>query len=474
MKKLINTIILFVVISLPQGCDLVDPTDVVNPNIVEDVIIGTSNSASLWISGLNRELAQEYNVMVDIAELASDNYVNTQTFYNQNFDVLDIRYQDTDVNTLQAGLAQLREDATVGIEKIHPGDPIATDDQLAEMYFFRGMAFLLSGEMFKTLPMEGGGAAVTSSELFLLAIADFQQAETLDATNVSYKMALARTYYNQGDATNATTKATEAITSDADYFRAIEFDAVNGPTSVMQDALYDRGNFDDYQPLPSLDFLDPKYYGRSATEESPIYFQKIEEAHLINAEAQIASNDLAGARQTMKDIIALVASRPTESFQEVDQRTNTGGEVNRPDVSTCQVRFGTEPYRSGLVLDRAGVVTVPVMSGTSLDDAYVDAQLTADDLLEALYLLRQEIFIAEGRRMIDLGIKLPVSEREFDSNTNITDSDLLPIIPAFLPTNMDEITYDASVTGSEVCTITHNMNAILVANKADANIMPFF
>ncbi|MEM7299426.1 MAG: hypothetical protein AAF391_14305, partial [Bacteroidota bacterium] len=420
-----------------NGCDLTDPTEVVNPNITEETIVGTPNSTSLWLVGMERQMAITYNSLVDIAELAADNYVNTQTFFNQAFDGLDIRFNDADVNTLQFTIADLRESANTGINTIHPGDSESTDEQLAELYFYRGWGYLLAGEIFKTLPDVPGETALAADQHIANAVLDFEEAELIDNTNASYKLALARAYYYSGDRSNAVTKANEAITLDPDLLRSVEYDAVNGPTNTMQNALQDRGNFDDYQPLPSLDFLDPKQYAISGTEDSPIHIQKIEEAHLIIAEAQIADGTLTDANQTMRDVIALVATRQVATIDDaVEGRTNdaTTNTFNRPDVTTATVAFAGEVARAGLILDRqAGDVSVPIVSGTSLTDADVNGLVTEDDFLEALYLMRQEIFIAEGRRMTDLGIKLPVSEVEQLSNPNITSSDIEADVPTFLP-----------------------------------------
>ncbi|MEO9482119.1 MAG: hypothetical protein ABJG47_01680 [Ekhidna sp.] len=476
MKTIRISIILFLATLVINSCDLVDPTEVVNPNVTEGTIIGTPNSTSLWLVGLDRQLALTYNEILVIAALASDNYVNTQTFFNQTFDILDIRFNDADVNALALDISDLRNSADVGINAIHPGDSESTDAQLAELHFFRGWAFLLGGEIFKTLPAVGGEAALPAATHLANAIADFQAAEALDATNAGYKLALARAYYFTGDKANAVIKANEAIAADAAYLRNVEWDAVNGAASDsdLQDALQDRGNFDDLQPLPSLDFLDPKAYAVSSTLEAPIPILKIEEAHLILAEAEISDADLPGANQKMKDVIALVGTRATATFDDsVEGRTNdaTTSTFNRPDVTTVTVGYAGEAQRAGLVLNRlAGDITIPVISGTSLVDADIDALVTEDDYLEALYLMRQEIFIAEGRRWMDLGIKLPVSEVEQLSNTNITASDIEAAVPAFLPTDMDAITYDA---GAGTCVITHNVNAILAANKTNAAVLPF-
>ena len=53
---------------------------------------------------------------------------------------------------------------------------------------------------------------------------------------------------------------------------------------------------------------------------------------------------------------------------------------------------------------------VPTISGTSVTAARIDAITTVDDGLYVLYLMRQEIFLAEGRRMADLGMRMPVAQ----------------------------------------------------------------
>ncbi|MBC6411387.1 MAG: hypothetical protein GDA42_13220, partial [Ekhidna sp.] len=398
MKKIKILNLIFFTTLFINSCDLVDPTEVVNPNIIDSSIIGTPNSTPLWLVGLDRQMALTYNEILVIAALGSDNYVNTQTFFNQAFDRLDIRFNDGDVNALALDISDLRNSATVGIESVHPGDTESTDAQLAELYFYRGWAFLLGGELFKTLPAEGGGNALPSATHIANAIADFEAAEEIDGTNAGYKLALARAYYHIGDQTNAVIHANEAIAANPNYLRTVQYDPVNNPLGIidseMQDALVDRGNFDDLQPLPSLDFLDPKAYRVSSTEDSQTPIQKIEEAHLILAEAQIADGNLTDAKTTMKAVITLVGTRPTATFSDkVEGRTNDAATstFNRPDKATVTVGFAGEAQRAGLVLDRqAGNITIPTVSGTSLVDTDIDALATEDDHLEALYLMRQE------------------------------------------------------------------------------------
>ena len=458
---------------VPQACDLVDPTEVTNPNIVQSTQIGVPNSTILYLNGMQRQMAIVYNNHVVIAELGSDNYVNIQTFYNQTFDVLGIQFQDANINTAQFTIADLREGASFGIETLHPADPEATDIQLAELYFYRGWANLLAGELFKTLPAVAEGPPVGSSIHLENAVADFLEAEAIDGNNASYKLGLARAYYRLGDQVNAVAKSDEAIALDNSFVRYAIYDATNGPTSTIQNALYDRGNFDDLQPLPRLDFLDPKHFAISGSEDSNTVIQKIEEAYLIKAEAEVADGDVDGARSVLNDLLAVVESRAVSTIDEtIEQRNNSEELTVRPASSLVRVRSeASDSLRSGLVIDRVSNAVVATLSGTSVTSGYLSNVTNQDAMLETVYLMRQEIFMAEGRRFTDLGLKMPVSETEQLSNSNVGATDIEPQIPAFLPaTEMDAFTFN--VAGNE-CTITHNMNSILVQNKDSDLVLPF-
>jgi tetratricopeptide (TPR) repeat protein len=479
MKKIKNlTLALSALLLATQSCELVDPTEVINPNITQETQVGVPNSTILYLNGLERQLAITYNNHVDITELGSDNYVNTETFYNQLFDQLDLQFQDADINNAQFTIADLREGAAFGIETLHPADPAATPEQLAELHFFRGWAFLLGGELFETLPGEANGTPVASEVHLQNAVSDFLVAEGIDDTSISYKLALARAYYRLGDRDNAVAKANEAIqlneAAGSNFVRFVVYDAVNGPASTIQNALYDRGNFDDYQPLPRLDFLDPKHYQISGAEDSNTALQKIEEAFLILAEASLAQGNVNEARTTLTDLIAVVDSRASSIVDETveQRRANVPDDEARPDTSAVVVRASaSDPFRAGLVINRVVDASIPTLSGTSVTADMLANATTEDEMLELVYLMRQEIFIAEGRRFTDLGLRMPVSEVEQLSNPNVTDADVTVTIPAFLPAaEMDAFEYD---TVTLEATITHNLNAILVQNKASDLVLPF-
>ncbi|MEL6357360.1 MAG: hypothetical protein AAFQ37_10570, partial [Bacteroidota bacterium] len=272
--------------------------------------------------------------------------------------------------------------------------------------------------------------------------------------------------------------ANAAIAADPSFVYFARFDPNNdsgADDNTMQDALFDRGSFDDLQPLPSLDFLDPKYNGSDPTAEVPIPVVKIEEAHLILAEAALADGDLAGAKSVMTDIVGLVATRPTATFSDLVEGRDEDNPGIRPDMASVMVAPGPDrDFEAGLVIDRgAPTVTVPTVSGTSFSAEEIDAISSIDRAYEALYRMRQEIFIAEGRRFVDMGIRFPVAQREADANSNITADDQEGFVPSLwtgVATQLDAFTYDAN---AGTATVTTNVNRIIAENRGSGDVAPF-
>jgi len=113
------------------------------------------------------------------------------------------------------------------------------------------------------------------------------------------------------------------------------------------------------------------------------------------------------------------------------------------------------------------------VSGTSVDLAQIDRANTIDDVLYLVYLIRQEVFLSEGRRLSDLGIKFPISQIEKDNNPNIGTEYIKAQIPSFIPAQgaYDDFTTDKT-TG--VVTMKYDMNKVIIANKKSSFIVPFF
>lgn len=463
------------------GCDLLDPSNVDNPNITEETYLGLTNPITPWVNNLERQTAIALNQFVTTAELTTDNYVNTSTFYNQNVDKGNFNYADADLQNTFAQFARLRESARYGRTVVAPADTLTTADQRAELYFYEGIAQLYLGEIYEAAPDTASGPAVASSALIDGAIAAFQQAVTLttNATNrAGYQIALARAYWNKGDRANARTAATAGLAGSATYLRQVRYDATNGPVSTIQDALFDRGNFDDLQPLPRLDFLDPKFYSPNSSTDTPFSLVKAEEAHLILIEADLADGLVDAAKTRMAMLVALANGRAKATFSDnVEGRTHAAP-GSRPNTRDWKVAASAaDSLRSNLVLTRNGTnvtVSVSTISATSVTPAIVAALKTVEDAVGVLYLLRQEIFMAEGRRMNDLGIKWPLSRVEFDANANLGSlAKQTARVPAFLPAVSAFDAYTAT-TATKQAVITHNLNRVLAQNRTAPEVVPFF
>lgn len=465
MKKniILTTVLVF---SVFASCDLIDGTGVENPNLTLDAARDLPNPSAAFVNGLAEQLASTANSCLTTQELATDNYENAQSFFNQNVDVGTYRDIDTDFRNCQGDIGALREEADYTLAEVLPIDPVPAME--AEAHFYRGIAALWAGEIFTTLPNDAGAAAVGPATHFAEAVTDFTAALAIDATNVSYLLGRARANYNLGNQSAAVADANAAITADASgtYVRYIVFDGVNGPTNTLQNAVHDRGSFDDLQPLPRLDFLDPKYFDISGTVDSNVPLLKIEEAHLILAEAELADGDLPGARTVMTAVAALANSRPTSTVDDSGEgRSGENTVPQRPNDGTFTVRASaSDPFVAGLVIPRIATLETPSISATSVTAADIAALANADDALTMVYLLRQEIFFGEGRRMFDLGIRWPVAEREALLNPNIVDSDRVATIPAYLPTIAE---FDAfTVSGTQV-TIQHNLNRTIATGRGN-------
>lgn len=464
------------------GCNLIDPTEIINPNLTEEAVLATDNSMKSWIAGCERQVALLYNAIIVNAEIASDNYENTQTYYNQHLDKLNIIWTDKEIDDLQYAAHRLREMAVYGIETVKEADLTTTDDDLAKLHFFKGLSSMILSEYFSSIPGEPGGEVLTAAQHRAFAIASFTESLDLATTVENTASALlgrARANYYGGNKANAVADAQAAITASSDFLKLANYDQVNLPLNRMQSALYDRGTFDDLQPLPRLDFLDPKYSFISANEASSAPIQKIEEAYLILAEAAAVDQDFTSVRNSLNSLLDVVDGRDKRTFLDNNEDRSQKEEGSRPDNDQVSVAASeADALINGLVINRKGdgvSVTVPVVSGTSVTPTMIDAITTEDQALEIIYLMRQEIFIAEGRRMVDMGIRLVVSENEVLANENLEEgnSSTLRNLPSFIDaikTELDAFTYDKE---NNTCVITHNLNKILVQNKASNDVLPF-
>lgn len=464
--------------ALLVGCDAFKPTEVINPNVTDKQFLGSPGAGGAWARGTQRQFLVTLNEVIINSELASDNYFNNYTTNAQKFDEPILEYIDPQVTSIQSAIARLRDMASFGLDTVFPRDTLVKANDRAELLFYRGMADLLAGESFVALPATANGPVVSWQELLQNAIDDFTLARTTGgdaAAKQSYTLALARAYYRLGNKQKAVEEATALLAGSPTFIRNAVFDPINGPTNTMQGVLTSSVN--NLQPLPRLDFLDPKYPNRGANVQSPIAFLKAEEAHLILAEALLSESDLPAAKARLKQLLALVQSRTTEMVDSrLQLRGRAGGKVVYPNSADTKVAFAPdEPFRTGLVLTRSqGDVRVPTVSGTSVTAERIDAISSVEDGLYVLYLMRQEIFLAEGRRMADLGMRMPVARTEVLANPNAQDG--APYteaqIPSFIPKafGLDAFTYDQA---AKTVVIAHDMNRVLVQNRTSPAVLPF-
>lgn len=469
MKNYISIIIAGGMLAL-HGCS------VLNPNVTEPVYLDNPNPAKSWVTGLSRQLALTMNQVVVSTELVSDNYFNNRTLSSKVFDIPQIDYIDLDVNNLQVQVQRLREMSEYGLTKVLPADASSTAADSAEVYFSDAFAHLLSGELFVGLPGSSKGPVLTPTAHFNIALEQLNKAIGLskDAAEIAaYTLLKARVYYALGDAVNAAVFAKTALSNTA-LLRQVKYDGVNSVSNDMQTYLYSSTN-NEFAPLPRLDFLDPKYYhtGLPATDQKPVTIVKAEEGFLILAETQLSAGGLDDARNTLMQLLSVVNGRPVVMIDDKKETRNGGNRTDYP-LTAVKVKFdAADSLRSSYVLNRqAGNIKAYTVSGTMVTVNDLQTATTQDRMLYVLYRLRQEIFIAEGRRMTDLGIKFPVSQTEQLNNPNVKATDIKAQIPAFIPLNrgMDDFTYDKT---NGIVTMKYDMNAVLVTNKHAKEIFPF-
>ena len=465
-------------VALMAGCDSVDPTDVENPRTTDDDLAQADDPTASLLPGVRAQFSRAIGAVVITTELTSDNYsINGTGLGGNDLDfpanitpnvaVLDATGQDGAYWNLQ----ELRALAEFILSDIIPSDENATDAQEAEVRYYRGMAFLMLGENFAGAVIEEGASATAPADLLSTAVAELTTAQSLATEgelDLRATAALARAYRALGQSGAAQAAAQEALAlGGADFLFAQPFDA-NNLDNGPHDYLVQR-SLQEMQPLPRLDFLDPKY----TLENSPIPVAKAEEMYLILAEVALANGNEPAAQAHLLDALATTNDRPTASLDDTDERLNNDLD---PRPRSAEIEIAPEPgadFVEGLVLERPGPVETPTVSGTHVTAAQINAA-TGPDLTRLLYLLRQEILFLEGRRLHDLGIRLPVMLREIDTNPAVSNGDpgTTVEVPAYIPPSNEIDLYEpiadlydnGELTTTEV-TIMHDMNRVLAEQR---------
>jgi tetratricopeptide (TPR) repeat protein len=468
-----------------SGCDFLDPTEVENPRTTEEDLADAQEPTAALLPGLRAQFARAIGAVVTISAVVSDDYSIQGTGLNKELDepgaVSPTLMDATGSTGAYWNLQELRALSNFVLDDIVPGDDTATPEQIAEAEYYRGMAFLMLGENFTGAVLEQDQPIVTPAELLARAVSSLEASVAAASGDFALpaRAALARAHRAAGSAAEAQAAAQQVLGADPEFLFAQGYDQQsvdNGPHDfLVQRALQEM------QPLPRLDFLDPKY----TTEDSDIPVAKAEEMHLILAEAAFAAGDWAGGRDRIAQAIDLAHSRATTSFNDNDLRRNADLTI-RPRDGAILVRASPDaPFRAGLVLDRPGPLATPHISGTSLDaDSIRGLPIGGqEDLLHALYLARQEILFLEGRRLNDLGIRLPIMLREVDTNTSIADGDpgTVGTVPSYVPQRdaIDLFTPSSPYSGSnppvlqtDRVTIGVDMNRMLAENRSSPFDIP--
>ncbi len=473
MKLLSNiklALIFTFMVLLYTGCDLIDPTEVENPDITQEKLFqDATGGAKPLITGLEYAFADAVNRSTYFLEVVSDNYVNVSTFISTQLDNPRLISPNDqylgDAREIYFKIQTLHALCDFGLNTVLPKDAEATDEDKAITLFYKGMAILLLCENFQAFPLQENGQMIRSETAIKNAIEAFNHSLALGGNASNIKLALARAYRIDGNKTAAVQAANDALAINPNYIFYANYDPIN-LSNRTTGFLVVRPQ-QDMQPLPRLDYLDPKYPTVNGSDPIPVL--KTEEAYLILAEAALSNGSINEAKTAMINAVNLVASRATRTIIDNDRRRN------RPNESTYLVKAdANSPAIAGLIFKREGAtVTNYPISGTSLTEQKINSLNTIDELFHALYLMRQEIFFTEGRRMSDLGIRLPVMGRQIDANPNVHQGDYgtSVFVPNYIPqgNGLDDFTID---TSAGVVTITYDMNKILTENKAF--VSPFF
>lgn len=469
---ILHTVIASLAVS---SCGLVSPGEIVNPNVVEDDFLDSDNAMQTWVNGTEKQFALAVGEYCQLLEILSDNYYNNYSRSSKVFDLLQLLPSDDNIIQLQRYVGTLRESADYGFDVVAKHDKNFTGKEKFTLSYIKAYSYILAGEYFTGLPAEDGGEVLPWEKHLAFALETLDEAlgyaET-DGDKSFVHTLKARVYYRQGDKAKAVAEAKEALELDGELCRQVTFDGENNVANVAQEAIW--GTW--FQPLPRLDFLDPKYYQVKSTDQCAINIAKAEENYLIIAEASLADGNVQEAQKSLLQLLGLVKNRPvkTDLDDHLEGRYN-GGAKHYP-MGTDYVVASCEgaPFRSGLVLDRTSphLITVPSISGTSVTEDMIAEATSVEELLHTVYLMRQEIFMAEGRRPADLGIRLPLSDVEA-ANVGNADSYMKAVIPDFVPTDglMDAFTVDEE---KKQVTILYDMNKVIVDNRHSAEVAPFF
>ena len=248
------------------ACDFLDPTNVDNPRTTDEDLAQAEEPTAALVPGLEAQFARLVNTTIVATECASDNYQINGTGIDNTWDSPeDITPQVANSTGTSTGVywnaQELKALANFLIDDIIPDDETATAEDIALAHYYRGMAYLILGENFSFAPLEEDGQPIPASQILALAVADLNLATGGGSTmGLAAQAALARAYRWQGEASLAASAANQVLSSDPEFLFQQGTDA-NSIDNSGYWFLVGRA-LQEMQPLPRLDFLDPKYLER--------------------------------------------------------------------------------------------------------------------------------------------------------------------------------------------------------------------
>ena len=375
---------------LLTGCDLLQPGEVQNPNVIEDDFASSSQAMQTWVNGTNAEFGACISAFAEVTGLLSDDLYNNSSRSAKTADVLDFQYTSDEVADLSTYIGKMIEMADFGLETVAKRDATTTAQQRFNLCYVKAIAYLMASENFVALPASADGDVLTSEGLAKAAVSTLDQASAYAASaddEALVALLKARAYRLCGQTDDAAAQADSVLRKSPTLLVQAMFDDINGYANSLQQYVA-TGLF---TVLPRLQMQKVKC-PQAGLYEQPIAVAKAEEAYLILAEASALNADYEQARQHLADLVQAVADRNDS--------------------------------------------TVSVLSLSADDLSSVTDRKTA---LETIYRSRQEIFFAEGRRSADMGIRMPMSEVEYVSRGNLPSAYIEMHIPDWLLPIKDSI-----------------------------------
>ncbi len=375
---------------LLTGCDLLQPGEVQNPNVIEDDFASSSQAMQTWVNGTNAEFGTCISTFAEVTGLLSDDLYNNSSRSAKTADALDFQYTSDEVADLSTCIGKMIEMADFGLETVAKRDATTTAQQRFNLCYVKAIAYLMASENFVALPASADGDVLTSEGLAKAAVSTLDQASVYAASaddEALVALLKARAYRLCGQTDDAAAQADSVLRKSPTLLVQATFDDINGYANSLQQYVA-TGLF---TVLPRLQMQKVKC-PQAGLYEQPIAVAKAEEAYLILAEMSALNADYVQARKHLADLVQAVAERNDS--------------------------------------------TVSVLSLSADDLSSVTDRKTA---LETIYRSRQEIFFAEGRRSADMGIRMPMSEVEYVSRGNLPSIYIEMHIPDWLLPIKDSI-----------------------------------